>query len=165
MKYTQPGLFNITLVMIFNDNCAFEVNVPYSFVLLYKIVSCDLIYRTILTVDGFSFFLSILWPHPRHKEVLGPGIESELQLPLRPQTWQHWILNPLCWARNGTHASAVYQAAAVRFLTHSTTAGAPVDGFSILIPVFAQPVAVIIKSCWDVSYLLEREVKVDLLMM
>ena len=33
--------------------------------------------------------------HPRHIEVPGPGIKSELHLQPMPQLGQHWILNPL----------------------------------------------------------------------
>ena len=44
--------------------------------------------------------------HFQHMEVPGPGIEPELQLQPMPQLWQHHILNPLCWARDRTHASA-----------------------------------------------------------
>ena len=47
-----------------------------------------------------------------------PGMESEPQLWLRPQLWQHQILNPLYQVGGQTHISTATQAAAVRFLTH-----------------------------------------------
>ena len=37
-----------------------------------------------------SFFFSF-WPHLRHMEVPGPGIELGLWLWPTPQPWQHWI--------------------------------------------------------------------------
>ena len=46
-------------------------------------------------------FLSF-WPHPWHIEVLGPGIESELQLQFMPQLLWHRILNPLHHSGNYT---------------------------------------------------------------
>ena len=55
----------------------------------------------------------------------GLGIESELQLRPTPQWQQHWIFNPLCRARDWTHASAAIRVAAVRFLTHCAAAGTP----------------------------------------
>ena len=45
------------------------------------------------------FFL-ILWRHPWHMEVPGPGIESELQLQPTPHLQQHQILNPPCHSGN-----------------------------------------------------------------
>ena len=58
-------------------------------------------------------------------EVPGPGTESKLQLQPTPQLWQCKIYNPLCWAGDQTHSSAETWAAAIRFLTHCTTAGTP----------------------------------------
>ena len=61
------------------------------------------------TRSGLFFFF---WPHPRHIEVPRPGTKSEPQLGPTPQLWQHWILNPLRQARDGTYTSAATQAAA-----------------------------------------------------
>ena len=58
----------------------------------------------------FLFFA--FWPHPRHMEVSRPGIESELQLWLTPQLWQHHILNPLCQIGDWTHPSSMTRVAA-----------------------------------------------------
>ena len=70
---------------------------------------------------GTPFFLFlILWLHPLHMEVPGPGIESELQPWLPSQRQQHWILKgvPL-W-----HCiSAVTRATAIGFLTHYAIVG------------------------------------------
>ena len=44
---------------------------------------------------GGIFFFFFFWPHPRHVEVPGPGIEPALQLQPVPQLQgQHWILVP-----------------------------------------------------------------------
>ena len=52
--------------------------------------------------DFFFFFLN-----QQYMEVLRPGIESEPQLlQTMQQLQQCWILNPLCWARDQTCASA-----------------------------------------------------------
>lgn len=46
----------------------------------------------------FSFPSFILWLHPQHMEISGPGIESE------PQQWQHRVLNWLsCWGTPIVH--------------------------------------------------------------
>ena len=66
-----------------------------------------------------SFFFLFLGPHPQHMGAPRLGVESELQLPayttatatqdpsrvckLHHSSWQHWILNPLREARDGTH--------------------------------------------------------------
>ena len=67
----------------------------------------------------FFFFLVLLWPQVPYMEVPRLGVESELQLPaqataiatqdpshvcnLPHSSQQHWILNPLNKARDGTH--------------------------------------------------------------
>ena len=45
-------------------------------------------------------FLKKLWLYLQHTEVPRPGINTEPQLWLEPQQWQHWILNPL--SKQGT---------------------------------------------------------------
>ena len=50
-------------------------------------------------------------------EVPGPGTEFKWQL--------QGSFNPLCWAGDQTHTSAVTQAAAVRLLTHYATVETP----------------------------------------
>jgi len=91
-------------------------------------------------VDRFSFlffFFKLLGSHPRHMEVPRLGVESELQLPayttatatshpsrvcdLHHSSWQHWILNPLSKARDGTHTLMVRSR--IRF--HGATTGTP----------------------------------------
>lgn len=59
-------------------------------------------------------------------DVPGSGIESEPQWGPMPQPWQRQILNPLLWAGDRTHTFMGTPDAAVGFLTHSTTGGAPV---------------------------------------
>lgn len=44
------------------DICTFKGNVAYSFVLLYKTVSYNLNYRTILAVSSFFYFVSHICP-------------------------------------------------------------------------------------------------------
>ena len=66
----------------------------------------------------FFIYFSFLWPHLWHMEVLGSGVESELQLlacttatampdlshnyDLCHSLWQHWIFTPLSKARDRT---------------------------------------------------------------
>ena len=45
-------------------------------------------------------FVFLLGPHPLHREIPGPGIESELPLQPMPQLWQQQILNSLCHRGN-----------------------------------------------------------------
>ena len=56
-------------------------------------------------------------------EVPGPGSVSELQLRPLLQLQQCRILEPTAPAKNQTHASAVTQAAPVRFLAHCASVG------------------------------------------
>ena len=51
---------------------------------------------SLLLFFGFVFVL----PSPQHMDVPGSGIQPEPQLRPNPQSWQHWILNPL--SRQGT---------------------------------------------------------------
>ena len=69
-------------------------------------------------------------------EVPRPGIRSEPQLQPEPQVWQHQILlDPLTHcAGNQPCASAVTQAATVRFLTHCTAVGIPI--LDLIAPLF-----------------------------
>ena len=49
----------------------------------------------------FFFFLSFLaasW----HMEFLGQGLDPSCSRGPKPQLWQTWILNPLCWAGDRT---------------------------------------------------------------
>ena len=67
-------------------------------------------------------------------EVPGPGIESKAQ----PKTYATAvaILDPLTHctrARNPTHASAMTQATAVRFLTHCTSLRTPIFNYFIFL--------------------------------
>ena len=50
----------------------------------------------------FNHFLKILWPHPQHMEVPGPGTKSEPLLWPTLQLWQCWILRPTVpgWGSN-----------------------------------------------------------------
>ena len=41
---------------------------------------------------GSFVFVFVLWLHPKHVQILGPGIESKLQLGLKPQLGQCGIL-------------------------------------------------------------------------
>ena len=50
----------------------------------------------------FFFFFQL---HPQHMNVPRPGMKSEPELPLTSQLQQHQILNPLCQARDRTHAT------------------------------------------------------------
>ena len=61
-------------------------------------------------VENFFFF--ILWLHPWHMEVHGPGVESKLQLKACTKPF-----NPLCRARDQTCTSSSNRAAAIGFLT------------------------------------------------
>ena len=45
---------------------------------------------------GIFMYLFIYWPHPRHMEFPGLGIESKLWLRPMPQLQQRQILSPLC---------------------------------------------------------------------
>ena len=56
---------------------------------------------------SFLFFF-LFQLHPKHMEILGPGIES------KPQLQQHWSLNPLCPI--GTAASHFQGKYSVRIL-------------------------------------------------
>ena len=57
----------------------------------------------------------------RHMEVPRPGTESELQLQLKPQLQQHWILNLLGQANDQTHITS--ETSQILNLTYCTTAG------------------------------------------
>lgn len=58
----------------------------------------------------------LLWLHLQHIEFPSPGTESKNL---------SYSFNPLCQARDQTHASAATQPAMVRFLTHCATVGTP----------------------------------------
>ena len=47
---------------------------------------------------AFPLFFFFFFGHPMAYGVPGPGIRSKPQLQPKPQLWQCWILNPLCWA-------------------------------------------------------------------
>ena len=49
------------------------------------------------------FVFVFVLPCLQHIEVPGPGTESELQLRPTPQLQQHWILNPVHWAKYQIH--------------------------------------------------------------
>ena len=90
----------------------------------------------------FFFFLFFKWPHLWHMEVPGLG----LQLPayatatakpglscicdLHCSLQQHWILNPLSKARDGTCTFRDY----IRFLPCRATTGTPRRIFIVLTP-------------------------------
>ena len=57
------------------------------------------------TFLSFFFFFFPFLAALQYMEVSGPGIKSEPGLWPRPQLQQCWILNPLCWAGNGTGTS------------------------------------------------------------
>ena len=73
---------------------------------------------TVASPKSNNFSLGLLGLHPCHMEVPRPGVWLEPQLPayttaiatpepscvcnLHHSSWQHWILNPLNEARNGT---------------------------------------------------------------
>ena len=60
--------------------------------------------KSLISLLTFYFFclFFFLWPHLRHIEVPGPGVESELQLrSTMPQPWQHGIQ-----AASATYATA-----------------------------------------------------------
>ena len=69
----------------------------------------------------FSFFLSFFYNGhtPGIWKFLGQGLN------LSPSCGNSRSFNPLCWAKNQTHASAVTRAAAIGFLTHCATTRTP----------------------------------------
>jgi len=90
----------------------------------------------------FIYFFGFLGPHSQHMEVPRLGVESELQLlayttatpdlshvcNLHHSSWQHWILNPLSEARDGTCNLMVSH----WICFHCATMGTPrIHGFKI----------------------------------
>ena len=69
-----------------------------------------------------------LWLHSRNLEVPRPGIESKAQLRLNATTVAT-LLTHCTGAGNWTYISAAMWTAAVRFLAHCATVGAPVFGY------------------------------------
>ena len=63
-------------------------------------------------------FLATLW----HMAFPSPGIRSEPQLQSKLQLWQHWILDPLCWARDQICISALSRC----HRSHCAIAGTPI---------------------------------------
>ena len=55
----------------------------------------------------FTWIVFVFMAAQWHMGVPGPGTESKLQLQPTPQLWQYKIYNPLCWAGDQTHSSAV----------------------------------------------------------
>ena len=53
------------------------------------------------TEEGFCFCFPI-FGHLAAYGISGPGIRFELKSQFKPHLCQCWILNPLCWARDGT---------------------------------------------------------------
>ena len=86
----------------------------------------------IFTFLLFFFFLN--WLYPQHMEVLGPGVESELQLRLLLQLWWCSILWSTALNLELNLYSLATQSTAVRFLTLCTMEGTPT--FLLLIPSF-----------------------------
>ena len=68
----------------------------------------------------FSFFLSFLGL-PTAYGILGLRIRCEPQSKPMPQLWQHYIPNPLCWARGQTFIPVLQR----RCRSHCITVGTP----------------------------------------
>ena len=65
-------------------------------VTIYLVLIMDLVLAKILCIPYVLFWFGFLGPHPRHMEVPGLGIKSELQPPLllRPTTQLAAMLDP-----------------------------------------------------------------------
>ena len=78
--------------------------------LAHRISSYNLLLNQIALIcacaSGFFLSFFVLQPHQGHLEVSGPGIKSEPQLRPTPPLWQHWLLNPLCWAEDRTRTTS-----------------------------------------------------------
>lgn len=79
-----------------------------------------------IVMSQFSFFPPV-FGCPTAYGVSRPG--SDLSINSKPQLQQHWILNSLCWAGEGTCVPAVPR----HHWSHCATARTPVFYFKVLI--------------------------------
>ena len=75
-------------MLLISDQYEPEFSIYFSSLVLLEFVFVFV--QNIATFFLSLFFFFFFWPHPRHAEVLGPGMEPE------PQQWQHQIFNHLC---------------------------------------------------------------------
>ena len=84
------------------------------------------LFYSIRLMSLFLFHFFLFWP-PCSLWCSRTGIISEPQMQPKLQRWQCWILNPLCWARDGTCILALPRC----HQSHCAIVGTPLSVFML----------------------------------